>query len=671
MRHVLRFVALVVLCGCAAGASAQPLTDPGPFWAGITDTTSLGDHIRAHVLAAETLLDEVRSVEGERTARNTALPFYLARARLNEASALANIGLNAHPDPDFRSYAQVWKARLAARTAPLATDPALYEAFAALDLSRFDPEARYVVEQELQAYRRRGVTLSEVARARMDTIRAQIDDVGTQFQRNIFTDTRAIKVHPDSLGGLPPDWIAANASGAPDAEGLVTVAITPANFQPVLAFARSADLRERTARAFFTQGYPQNLPLIDSLRVLRDELAGLLGFDSWADYALAPTMAASPQRVSRFLDEVDEASEAAAEREGAALLALRRQEEPGATSMPYEHSMYWSNKLRQRDYGFDEQAMRPYFPYASVRDGVLETYEEAFGLEFRSALSMPVWSPEAEPYEVYEDGALVGRVVLDMHPREGKFGHCGAFDLRSGGGRLPEMAVICNVPGGTGDRPGLLEPGQVRTFFHEFGHVIHFLLAARQPLMGDFEPDFVEAPSQLLEAWAMDYGVLRRFARHYQTGEPIPADLVAAYRRADGFGRAQRARESLWLSDLALNLYLAPSETEPTEAVERRAARYLVTPPPDYLHIAARLPHLYGYSSNYYTYAWSEVIARDLLTGFNRNDLLDPAAGRRYRDLVLAPTGTAPSAVLIERFLGRPFDADAWRLWLGDGESGE
>jgi thimet oligopeptidase len=478
---------------------------------------------------------------------------------------------------------------------------------------------------------------------------------------------RTIEVHPDSLGGLPADWVGAFASGAPGEDGLVTVAITAANFYPVVAFAESAGLRERAARAFFSQGHPQNRPLLDSLRVLRHEIAGLLGFDSWAHYSLASKMAGSPERVRAFLDEVDEASGAAAEREVAALLAARQRVEPGATSVPYDQTLHWSNEVRQREYGFDEQAMRAYFPYTAVRDGILEAYEEVFGLEFRPAPDAPAWSPEARGYEVFEGGALVGRFVLDMHPREGKFGHFAAMPLRLGGGRLPEAALLCNFPGGTGGDPGLLTPGLVRTFFHEFGHLIHFLSAGQQPVVGAFESDFVEAPSQLLEEWAMDDAVLRRFARHHETGEPIPADLVASYRRADGFGRALRARENLWLSDLALHLHLAPPEAEPTGAVERRAGRFLVTPVPDYLHIGSRLPHLHPYSSNYYTYAWSEVIARDLLTGFDRTDLLSPEAGRRYRGLVLGPTGTAPSAVLVERFLGRPFNAEAWRLWLHEG----
>ena len=295
---------------------------------------------------------------------------------------------------------------------------------------------------------------------------------------------------------------------------------------------------------------------------------------------------------------------------------------------------------------------------------MLDAYSEMFGLEFRRAPDAPAWAGAAEPYEVWENGALVGRFTLDMHPRDGKFSHFAAFPLRLGGGEVPEGALLCNFPGGAQGDPGLLEAHEVSTLFHEFGHLIHMLAAGRADVFGDFEADFVEAPSQLLEAWTQDYDVLARFARHHETGEPIPADLVEAYRQASAFGRAGAARQNLWLAALAFDLHTAPPEELPTAEVERRVAAYLPITPPEWLRPAASVQHLYGYSSNYYTYLWSNVIAQDLLTAFDRDDLLDPATGRRYLDELLAPTGTAPSAVLVERFLGRPFNADAWRAWL-------
>ncbi|HET6639480.1 MAG TPA: M3 family metallopeptidase, partial [Gemmatimonadota bacterium] len=507
--------ALLVLLGLTAGsrvAAAQSLEDPGPVWAGITDTTSFRHRLERHVAAAEDALAELRAVRGPRTVANTVVPYKNAEFHLNAAAWLAGLGLNAHPDADFRAYAQQWQRRIAARSAALDADRGLYDALAAVDLSHADAGIRYIVERDLDAYRRNGIDRSDAVRERVAALRAQITAVGTRFERNIFTDRDTLRFDPDSLEGMPEDWLAAYP---PDADGLVTLEITPANALPLRTFAESGSTREAAFRARLMAGYPANVPVLDSLRLLRHELATLLGYPSWAAYAAAPMMAGSPERIRQFLDEADEASDEATRREIAALLARRRVEQPWAEGIGFPSLMYWQNKVRQEDYAFDAQAMREYLPYDRVRDGVLASFERMFELEFRPAPETPVWSPAVEPYEVWEDGALVGRFYLDMHPRDGKFGHNAQFDLRLGGGTLPEAALICNFPGGTEGDPGLLQPVNMVTFFHEFGHLVHALLAGQSAIMGEVEWDFIEAPSQLVEEWEHDPAVLRSFARHY------------------------------------------------------------------------------------------------------------------------------------------------------------
>ena len=656
-----------VLVAFAPGARAQVMVDPGPFWAGVTDTTTLQDQVDLHTAAAHSLLAEIRAVEGERSATNTLAPLLAAEREIGEAQALVNTGKNLHPSPSFRAFAGRLGDEVGERFAGLDTDPALYAALIGLDRDRLEPVERYVVEQKLRGFRRRGVGLAPAAQARAAAIREAIRGVGERFARNTFPQPETVRIHPDSLGGLPPDWVASSTGPAGD-DGLVELALSPATFQMVLTASENAALRERTMRWYLSQGHPENLPLIDSLRTLRHDLATLLGFDSWAHYTLSTSMAGSPERVARFLDHVDDASRASARRFNERLLALRRQHEPEATTVPIADVMYWTMRLSQAELGFDPGAMRTYFPYAGVRDGMLGAYEAMFGLEFRPAPEMPVWSDAAEPYEVYEAGSLVGRFVLDLHPRDGKFGHCAQFTLRGGGGRVPEAAVACNLPGGAEGDPGLLMPDQVASLFHEFGHVVHALVAGRAALAGAAESDFREAPSMLFEAWAMDPGVLRRIARHYETGEPIPDGLAAAYRRSDALFRAEAARSQLQIAELDLLLFSSPPAADPTAAIERRVLERSILPFPDYYHPAANVPHLYHYGTNYYTYLWSQVIARDLLTGFDEGDLLSAEAGARYRRQLLAPTGTAPSATLVEAFLGRPFDADAWRAWLREAD---
>src|SRR5690606_36535340 len=428
--------------------------------------------------AADEALDALHAVDGPRTVANTVILYKTAENQIDLAGNLAGFALNTHPDPGFRAYAQAWAGRIAEQEAALSGDPALYEALAAVDLADAEPGLRYVVERDLERYRRNGIDRSPEVRERVAALRAQIQAVSTQFERNIFDDRYTLRVHADSLTGMPADWL---AMYPPDADGLVTIEVTLASAMPLVTFAERQSIREAAFRAQILAGHPANVPVVDSLRALRHELATLLGYPSWAAYAAEPMMAGSPDRIRRFLDEVAEASTEAAERELAELVARRRVEESEAEGLDSPSLFYWLNKVKQESYAFDAQVMRAYLPYDRVRDGLLAAFEQVFELAFRPAPETPVWSPAVEPYEVWEDGALVGRIYLDMHPREGKFGHCGVSELRLGGGAVPEVALVCNVPGGSEGDPGLLQPMDMTIFFHEFGHLVHFLFQGRSP----------------------------------------------------------------------------------------------------------------------------------------------------------------------------------------------
>jgi thimet oligopeptidase len=282
-----------------------------------------------------------------------------------------------------------------------------------------------------------------------------------------------------------------------------------------------------------------------------------------------------------------------------------------------------------------------------------------------------VWDRSVEGWEMLEGGRLVGRLYLDMHPRAGKYEHAAAFPIRPGtsGGDLPEAALVCNLPGGTPGDPGLMTHEDVVTFFHEFGHLLHVLLGGRQRWEGVSGPrtewDFVEAPSQMLEEWTWNPAVLATFARHYKTNQPIPATLVRQMRRADDFGKALDVRQQMAYARLSLSLYDRPPAQVNADSIVISANRaYTPFPPMPETHMQASFGHLDGYSAIYYTYMWSQVIAKDLFSGFDRRDLFAPGPARRYREEILAPGGSAPADSLIGHFLGRPFSFAAWQEWL-------
>jgi len=293
-----------------------------------------------------------------------------------------------------------------------------------------------------------------------------------------------------------------------------------------------------------------------------------------------------------------------------------------------------------------------------------------FGIEYRRLSDAPVWHSDVTAWEVVEQGRTLGRFFLDLFPREGKYKHAAQFTLASGvrEGALPEGALVCNFPA-PGDQPALLDHNDVVTFFHEFGHLLHHLFGGHTRWAGlsgvRTEWDFVEAPSQMLEEWCWDASVLQRFARHGETGEPIPAALVERMRAADEFGKGLRVRQQVFYAATSLRLHdRDPSGLDTTALSAQMQERYTPFRHVEGTYFHESFGHLEGYSAIYYTYLWSLVIAKDLFGVFRREGLLDPRPAVRYRRAILEPGGGAPAAKLVQEFLGREASFDAFADWL-------
>jgi thimet oligopeptidase len=297
-----------------------------------------------------------------------------------------------------------------------------------------------------------------------------------------------------------------------------------------------------------------------------------------------------------------------------------------------------------------------------VRAGLLDVTARLFDLTYTPVADALVWHPDVTAYDVTLAGETLGRIYLDLHPRDNKYSHAAQFTLTDGivGRQLPEGVLVCNFS------KGLMEHDDVVTLFHEFGHLVHHVLAGRARWTRfagvATEWDFVEAPSQLLEEWAWDAGVLQTFARNAD-GEPIPADLVAAMRRADDFGKGYHARTQMFYAAMSYWLHTDRPD-DLTDATRALQERYSMFPFIEDTHMFAAFGHLDGYSTGYYTYMWSLVIAKDLFSAFDPDDLFDPVVAHRYRDLILSPGGARDAADLVEDFLGRPYTFDAYAEWL-------
>jgi thimet oligopeptidase len=676
----LRIAIVAVLVSLYAGVAvhvapaASERVDTAPFFGGIGDPASFKATMDARLAEAQQMLDGLLAVKGPRTVDNTLRPYDDVEIKLTDVAGPAAVVFAMHPDERMRQAASEAAQRARAVATDLGLNRAVYNALGAVDVSRADSATKYYMQRELRDFRRNGVDRDEATRERIKQLRSDIAGAQQEFLGNIRANTRQITVASAAdLEGLPPDFIARHK---PDASGAIAIGTGDSDARPVLTFAKKDDVRKRLYMEWANIGYPANVDVLNRILAMRAELAKLLGFDTWAAFDIAGSMAGSVPAVSDFIDRVAAESSAKAAREYDELLKRKRQDVPGATTINAWESVYYTELVRKEHYDFDVRLLRPYFPYDRVRQGVFDVASRLFGVTYRPAKDVRVWHPSVEVYEMLDEGKPIGRFYLDTHPRPNKQ-NTGAitYTVRGGvaGRRLPEVVLVASLPGGQPGDPGLLTHNEATTFFHEFGHLVHGFVSRDVKYLGLrtlAERDFGEVSSQMLEEWMWDPATLATFAKHYETNEPIPAALVNQMRRANEFGKAigpTGVRGQMMVARLLLSLHdRDPKSVDSTVLLRESTQKYLPFPFVEGTHRQTVLTHFANptYTSSYYIYMWSLVIAKDLFSQFDQKDLLAPGVAHRFRDKVLAPAGSKPAAALVQDFLGRPFNARAWGAWL-------
>ncbi|WP_028643805.1 M3 family metallopeptidase [Nocardioides sp. URHA0020] len=627
-----------------------PADDDAQDWVATRTTDGLA--------AARTLVDRLREAPPDTTLELVRQWDEISR-RLGDVAAVSSLWANVHPDEAVRTSCEQAEVEVDRLVTELRQDRALYDIVAAADATGLDPTAARLLDKTLDDFRRAGVDLDDKSRRRLSEINERLTEVGQEFGRTIRDDVRTVRVPAERLAGIPQDWLDAHPA---DADGLVTVTSDYPDSLPARMFVHDADVRRQVTVAFLQRGWPVNEPLLDELFALRQELATLVGYADWASYDADVKMIKRGSAIPEFIDRIAEAADAPMRRDLELLLERYRRDVPGATAIDTADSLYYEELVRQERHDVDSQRVRTYFDFPKVQQGLLDVTARLFGVTYEPVTDASVWHDEVTAYDVLRDGARIGRIYLDLHPREGKYKHAAQFTLADGlaGRQLAEGVLVCNFS------RGLMEHDHVVTLFHEFGHLLHHVLAGA----GEWtrfagvatEWDFVEAPSQMLEEWAWDADVLRTFATS-ASGEPIPADLVARMRAADDFGKGYQARTQMFYAAMSYWFH-TDRPRDLTAAMRELQARYSPFAYIDDTHMFASFGHLSGYSSAYYTYMWSLVIAKDLFSAFDPDDLFAPEVAGRYRDRVLAPGGSRDAADLVADFLGRPYTFDAYAAWL-------
>jgi len=661
-------LALVLLAGPAFAGYA----DPPP----IPNTPDQMSGLVADQLAkAQASLDQLLAVTGKRTIDNTLVPYNNMSIALDLAGSMAGLMENVHPDPAVRTAAETANQDVSKFVTKLGLNRKLYDAMTSVDLGSADRSTKFMMEEALRNFRRAGVDKDEATRTKIEALNEELVKIGQEFDRNIRDDKRSITLDSvDELDGLPADYI---ENHKPGESGKITITTEYPDYFPVITYAKNESVRRKLYMEFMKRGNPKNLETLNNLVVKRNELATTLGYANWADYMTEDKMIGSTENAQAFIDKINLAATPRSQQEYQEMMTVKKRFDENAKEVADYDKFFLAEILKKEKYNFDSQAARAYFDFPIVRDGILNLVSTLWGVEFRKVNDATTWHPEVEVYDVFEANALRGRIYLDLHPREGKYGHAAQFTMRNGVKDIqsPIGVLVCNFPGGKDQKPGegLMGHDEFETFLHEFGHLMHHVFGGNQRWIDQAgvstEWDFVEAPSQFLEEWAADPKTLQGLARHYETGKPIPNEMISQLRASRDFGeygKGLQARHQMFYAGLSLNLYNRDPATigNSTEFVKGLQDKYSAFHQVPGTSMQTGFGHLNGYSAIYYTYMWSQVIAKDLFSKFDQNNLLDPKMAVAYRKAVLDPGGSKPAAELVKDFLGRDFGFESYEKWL-------
>jgi len=622
-------------------------------------------------------IDVVISNTDEPTFKNTIVAMEETGKKLTRAVRILFNLNSAETDDTIQSIARDVSPKLSAYQNYVSLNEklfrkvkAVYDQKGKLNLNAEDLK---LLDDSYKGFVRSGANLEGAAKERFAAINTELSKLSLQFGENVLAETNAYQLvvtDKQDLAGLPEGEkeAAAQLAKAKKKEGWMFNLQGP-GYIAFMKFAENRKLREEIYKAYNSRGYHKNSnnneETIRKVVNLRMERAKLLGYPNHAAYVLEQRMAESPGKVNAFLAQLHEASRPGALKDLADVKEYAKAHGFGDQLERWDWS-YWSEKLKNERYGFDEQAVKPYFKLEKVIGGVFELARRLYGLTFTENKGMQVYHPDVKAYEVFDkDGSFISVLYLDFFPRDGKRGGAWMTEYRAqsnldGKNIRPVVSIVTNFTRPTDTKPSLLTFYEVTTFLHEFGHGLHGMLAntVYEGMSGtNVYGDFVELPSQIMENWAVEKDFLDLFAAHYQTGEQIPAELVQKLIKSKNYLAATQSERQLsfGLNDMAWHSITEPMTGDVVEFEKKALSTTDLFPPLEGYCISTAFSHIFsgGYAAGYYGYKWAEVLDADAFSVFKRNGIFDTATANSFRKNILEKGGTAHPMVLYKAFRGQ------------------
>ena len=638
--------------------------------------------VRELLAESQQNVDAIADFEGIRDFSNTLHALDESTIHLENAMAVVRHLECVSNSPELREAIQVIDPEVSSFYSSIPLNPKLWTAIQAVSPDGLAPIEKRFLTKQVDAFRRHGAELEPQLKKRALAIDVELQALCTKFSQHVLDATNAFELMVDDeskLAGLPEGAVAA-ARGSAEAKGKTGYRFTlqAPSYLPVLTYLDDAEIRRTlwegyNARA--TSGEFDNRELMKQILTLRREKAHLLGYFTFADFVLADRMAQRGVIAMEFVTDLESATREKFAEEHIALEAFS-----GRVLNPWDMG-YYAEKQRAALYDFDEEALRPFFPVDRVVAGMFELCEKLFGIEVRELPDAKVYEPSVKYCEIYSDGRMIGAFYADWFPRESKRGGAWMESVRTGGPQAdgsfaPHLGVICgNMTPPMPERPALLTHREVETIFHEFGHLLHHCLS-EVPLRGlsgtNVPWDFVELPSQIMENWCWEREALDFFARHFETGEPIPDELFVKMKRARQYRGASAQMRQLGFAtvDLTLHTEFDPKVERDLLAMANAVLqRFTSIPLPENYGMILGFTHLFsgpvGYAAGYYSYKWAEVLDADAFSRFQEEGVLNGETGRDFRRKILAKGNSEEPKDLYRSFMGRDPNQTALLLRIG------
>ena len=634
-------------------------------------------------------IEKIINNPDEATFENTIIPEDEVKGRKHYYDLLSRVEsvffnmLSAETNDEMDALAQKMSPILTKHGNDVSLNPKIFERvkYVYEHHGELTPEENCLLEKSYEGFVRSGALLDEAGKDRLRKLTEEASMLSLQFSQNVLKENKAYTLHitdEQQLDGLPNTAREAAHEAAKEhgLKGWVFTLDAP-SYGPFMMYSTQRELRKELYMARNTlcikDNDTNNLELCKRLINLRREMAQLLGYDTFADYVMKHRMATKVENVYKLLNDLIEAYKPKAIEEREEVEALAKEEEGAAFKMEPWDLAFYSQLLKKKKYDLDPEMLRPYLELGNVIKGVFGLATRLYGITFKENKDIPVYHPDVKPYEVYDkDGSYLAVLYVDFHPRKGKRDGAwmtefqGQWIERDGTNVRPHASLVMNFSKPTEDKPALLRLGEVETFLHEFGHSLHGIFANTrfESLSGtNVWWDFVELPSQFMENFAVEKEFLRTFAFHYQTGEPIPDELIEKVIASRNYGAATACLRQVSFGLLDMAYYTHKEEfTEDIISFEKKAwAPAIIDEQRMDTCMTVQFSHIMagGYAAGYYSYKWAEVLDADAFSVFKKEGIFNQATAQRFRDNILSRGGTEHPMTLYKRFRGQEPTIDA------------